>query len=200
MAAQTTQSARSISRHFSTARVSSAKPGGYRVPAAHKSVGSKRVKPRVPAIGERKILRKRLVLSNTNALEVHGMEDLSSQNMADRNKVGQMLGLNEKLLDQLRAVGAFKRSQNWNMFRRPATLMRRESVELGKTIMHMTGDQAQGLRPQTIRRIITGDRSTGKSLLVLQAMSMAFLQNWVVINIPEGMARMTAWSMVRCLY
>jgi small subunit ribosomal protein S29 len=144
--------------------------------------------PKLPLIGERKALRKRIVLSNTNALEVQGMQDLSVTNMADETRIGQVLGLKGELLDQLRDVKAFKPTQNWNMFRRPGTLMRRESVELGRTVMDVNTGLVEE-RPRTVRRIIAGEQSTGKSLMLLQAMSMAFMNEWVVINVPEGMCR-----------
>ncbi|ERF77132.1 hypothetical protein EPUS_07673 [Endocarpon pusillum Z07020] len=136
-------------------------------------------------IGERKALRKRIVISNTNALEVQGLRDLNVKNMVDETQIGQMLALNEELLDHLRDVRAFKPTQNWNMFRKPSTLMRRESVEMGRTILDVSAGQAEE-RPRTVRRIIAGERGTGKSLMLLQAMSMAFLNDWVVINVPEG--------------
>jgi small subunit ribosomal protein S29 len=147
-----------------------------------------RVVPKLPMIGERKALRKRIILSNTNALEVRGMQDLNVKNMADDDQIGQVLGLNGELLDQLREVKAFKPTQNWKMFRRPGTLMRRESVELGRTILDVKAGQAVEVS-RTVRRIIVGSRSTGKSLMLLQAMSMAFMNQWVVINVPEGMFR-----------
>lgn len=116
------------------------------------------------------------------------MRDLSLDNMADDAQIGQVLGLDGKLLDQLRELKAFKPTQNWNMFRKPGTLMRRESTELGRMVMDVMAGHAEQ-KPRTVRRIIAGDRGTGKSLMLLQAMSMAFLNDWVVINIPEGTVR-----------
>jgi small subunit ribosomal protein S29 len=136
-------------------------------------------------IGERKALRKRIVLSNTNALEVQGMQDLNLHNMADQSQIGQVLGLNGGLLDQLREIDAFKPTQNWNMFRKPGTLIRRESVELARTLMDVMAVYAED-KPKTIRQILTGDRGTGKSLMLLQVAAMAFLNEWIVINVPEG--------------
>lgn len=149
---------------------------------------SKRVKEKPPAVGERKAQRKRIVLSNTNALEISDMADLTPENMADDAMVAKILGLEGKLLDQLREAKAFKPTQNWNMFRRPATLVRKETISLGekiRTINESVGGEV-GLGPSTIRQIIAGDRSTGKSLLLVQAMSMAYLNKWIVINVPEG--------------
>ena len=137
--------------------------------------------------GERKAERKRVVLSNTNALEVATMQDLTVQNMADSGQIGKMLGLDNNLLDQLREAKAFKPTQNWKMFRRPGTLMRRETVMLGERFHEVNESQGtEGLGATSYREIITGERHTGKSVLLLQAMSMAFLHGWVVINVPEG--------------
>jgi len=115
------------------------------------------------------------------------MEDLSTANMSDEEKIGQVLGLEGTLLDQLREAKAFKTMQDWNVFRRPATLFRRDTLEIGLQIQDINqSGGGNGLRPMTIRSIITGEKATGKSLLLLQAMSMAYLNNWIVINIPEG--------------
>ena len=116
------------------------------------------------------------------------MQDLNVKNMADEAQIGHVLGLNGQLLDQLREGRAFKPTQNWKMFRRPGTLIRRESVELARAVLDVKADDA-GERPRTIGQIIVGERSTGKSLMLLQAMGMAFMNGWVVINVPEGMFR-----------
>ncbi len=77
------------------------------------------------------------------------MQDLDAGNMADEAQVGQILGLEGELLDRLRDVKAFKPTQNWNMFRKPGTLVRRESVELGRTVMDIKAGQRDG-RPRTV--------------------------------------------------
>ena len=149
----------------------------------------RRERPKPPAVGERRALLKRIVLSNTNALEIPGMEDLTRENMTDGARVGQVLGLEGNLLDQLREAKVFKPTQNWNMFRRPATLIRKETVALGRSIQEVNdGLNGKELGALTQQQIIAGERSTGKSLLLLQAMSMAYLNNWIVLNVPEGIS------------
>ena len=138
-----------------------------------------------PAIGERKALRKRIVLSNTNALEVRGLQDVDAQSMTDESLRGQVLGIPGPVVDQLRAVEAFKVSQGWPLFRRPAMLMRKDTLEMAKEIE----DISLGTQGQAIRRVFVGERGSGKTVMLLQAMTMAFLKGWVVINIPEGMFR-----------
>jgi small subunit ribosomal protein S29 len=113
-------------------------------------------------------------------MDVQGLETLTNDNMLSTEKMGQMLALEGTLIDRLRDVKAFKTTQNWNMFRRPATLMRQESIELGNDF------EAIKSKPKTIQRLITGDKNSGKSVHLLQAMSMAFMNNWVVINVPEA--------------
>jgi small subunit ribosomal protein S29 len=113
-------------------------------------------------------------------MDVQGLETLTKDNMLSTEKMGEMLALEGTIIDRLRDVKAFKTTQNWNMFRRPATLMRQESIELGNDFEAIKNE------PRTIQRIITGDKKSGKSVLLLQAMSMAFLNNWIVINVPEA--------------
>ncbi|EOD45205.1 putative mitochondrial ribosomal protein [Neofusicoccum parvum UCRNP2] len=139
---------------------------------------------RRPAQGERKQLRKRIVLSNTNALEVRGLQDLKPEDIGDSHIQGKVLGIPmEPVVDQLRAVDAFKPNQGWGLFRRPAMLARRETVELGNLVSAVQA--ADGTK--TARKIIHGDRASGKTTLLLQAMTMAFLKDWVVINFPDAM-------------
>lgn len=135
-----------------------------------------------PAPGERKALRKNIVLSNTNALEVPGLRELDAETLKDSTIEGTVLALGDTEVDSLRAVDAFKPRQGWYYFRRPATLMRKETMQLAK-LFEEAGTPANR---KTVRRVITGDRFTGKSTLLLQGMAVAFLKNWVVINIPDG--------------
>ena len=133
---------------------------------------------RRPAIGERKALRKRVVLSNTNALEIDGLQDISMEKLMDEKLQGQVLGIPGEVVDQLRAVEAFKVAQGWGLYRRPAMLVRRETGEYARMM--------ENLGKETKRRVLVGERSSGKSVMLLQAMAIAFLKGWVVINLPEG--------------
>ncbi|TKA69470.1 hypothetical protein B0A49_05208 [Cryomyces minteri] len=137
---------------------------------------------RPPAPGERKALRKRIVLSNTNALEVQGMPDLSDKNITDASLVCRVVGIPGLVVDSLRAVEAFKPTQGWGLFRRPAALVRKETLQLGRYIQEV--ETAEGKK--TIRRVVVGERGSGKSTLLLQAMTMAFVKGWVVVNIPDA--------------
>lgn len=94
------------------------------------------------------------------------------------------MALPDEVVDSLRAVEAFKVGQGWGFFRKPATLIREEAFQLGKLMDGVaTQDGSEG---QTVRRVIHGDRAAGKSVLLLQAMAMAFLKGWIVISIPES--------------
>lgn len=135
-----------------------------------------------PAQGERKAQRKRIVLSNDNALEVSSLRDLTKDNVLSEQNEGKVMGLpQETVVDALRAVEAFKTSQGWGLFRRPAVLMRKEAIELARLFKEAESSK------KTIRRILCGQRMSGKSTLVLQGLTMGFLRDWFVINIPEGM-------------
>lgn len=160
------------------------KVAGTRAPKLRES-NSARIKkkekerPKPPPVGQRKAERKRIVLSNTNALPITGLETLSKDNMADAGKVGQMLSLDGPLLDQLREAKAFKVTQNWSLFRTPSILMRDEAVELGADLQDII--EGKG----TIRKLIVGDKASGKSVHLLQGMSLGYMNKFVVINIPD---------------
>lgn len=140
-------------------------------------------RPRPPPVGERRTLRKRIVLSNPNALDVQGMPDLSVENMVDARLRGSVVGLPVPMLDQLRAVQAFKPTQGWSIFRRPGTVVRRETLELGRLFERIESEGED--KGKVFKRIITGTRGTGKTVHLLQAMAMGFLRKWVVITVPE---------------
>jgi small subunit ribosomal protein S29 len=128
--------------------------------------------------GERKAARKRIVLSNTNAIEVSNMADMTAT--LESAQIGTVLGIPGPVVDQLRTVEAFKSNQGWGLFRRPGCLVRAESVELVKIL-----DQVE-VGKKTSMTILDGDKRSGKSILMLQAMSTAFLKGWIVVNIPDG--------------
>lgn len=148
-----------------------------------KKAGATKETSRRPAPGELKQLRKRIVLSNTNALEVPDLEDLTAEDIGDSHIQGKVLGIPmEPIVDQLRAVDAFKPNQAWGLFRRPAMLVRGETLELGRLVSAVQAEDGN----KVVRKIVHGDRASGKTTLLLQAMTMAFLKGWVVINVPDG--------------
>lgn len=148
---------------------------------------STETRARPPAVGERKALRKRIVLSNPNALEVEGMQDLSPETMIDGRLRGSVLGLPVHMLDQLRAVQAFKPRQGWNIFRRPGTVLRRDSLEMGQLFEKISGDGEPAEKGKVVRKVLTGPKGSGKTVHLLQAAAMGFLKKWVVITVPDGM-------------
>ncbi|KAK3115524.1 hypothetical protein LTR53_005019 [Teratosphaeriaceae sp. CCFEE 6253] len=139
---------------------------------------------RPPAAGERKASRKRVVLANPNALEVVGLEDLTTAIVGDMEKLnemeGKVLGLGEDTVEALRALEAFKAGQGWSLFRRPAALVRRETVRLGLDL------HATKTRKRVTRRVLFGERGSGKSVLLLQGLAMAYLRGHIVLHFPEA--------------
>ncbi|KAH9888282.1 mitochondrial ribosomal death-associated protein 3-domain-containing protein [Xylariomycetidae sp. FL2044] len=180
----------SASATFSTSAQLSAKSSGSQFRAGKRMVlGKKKRQPdrfKPPAPGERKAFRKRIQLSNDNALEVSGLEILNLQNIVDPKTVGNIVRLSDTVIDQLRASEAFKPTQNWALFRSPHMLIRNETVNLAKKITDTVANK------QTLRMVITGEKGSGKSILGLQALATGFMNNCVVINIPEGQDLTTA--------
>lgn len=145
-------------------------------------------KGKPPLPGERKAYRKRITLSNDNAIAVPWLTDMGPESLLDSANVAKVLALPEEVQDQLRASEAFKPTQCWKMFRKPSVLVRKETVDL------MNKMQSAAEKRQTLRMVLTGDKIAGKSLMVLQAMAHAYLNNWVVIHIPEGMIKRPTWT------
>lgn len=138
------------------------------------------VRVKKPEPGQRKAFRKRIQLSNNNAVAVPGLPVLDAETMAKKENLCKMVGLPDKLVDQLRALEAFKPTQFWGLFRQPHMLVRTETVALIERL------NEAATQKQTLRTVLTGGKNSGKSLMLLQAMSHALLNKWVVINIPEG--------------
>jgi small subunit ribosomal protein S29 len=135
---------------------------------------------RPPAPGERKAMRKRIILSNPNAIEVPGLKEMTAETLMDPSMVGKVATIPGPVVDQLRAVEAFKVPQGWGLFRAPSTLVREESRALTEKLL------GAGEAKKTIVTVLDGARGTGKSMMLLQAMAAAFTDGWIVISIPEG--------------
>ncbi|CZT18162.1 related to ribosomal protein [Ramularia collo-cygni] len=144
---------------------------------------------RPPAIGERRELRKRVVLSNTNALEVK-LQDLKTATTRSsqlHELQGKVLGVGKETVDALSALEVFKPTQGWSLFHRPATLVRKETVEISGDIEWIAEALSKPDIPsRTVRKVLFGERGSGKSVLQLQALAMASLRKWVVVHIPEA--------------
>ncbi len=138
-------------------------------------------RPKAPAPGERKAFRKRIVLSNNNALAVPGLEEMAAGDLAAASNQGRILALPDAVVDQLRASEAFKPTQTFSLFRQPSLLVRAETVALAQRLQ-----QDVAAEHKTLRIVVDGPRIAGKSVLLLQAMAHGFLNDWLVISIPEG--------------
>lgn len=172
--------------------LAAAKKGAVAKPAARQgttlrlSKNKRETTGRPPAPGERLASRKKVVLSNTNALEVQGLQDLNEQNGKSAKIVefeGQVLGLTDANVEALRALEAFKHTQAWNLFRRPATVIRKDTVAIAKALE----DAKDG--KNVAKKVLFGEKGSGKSVLHLQAMALALNKGWVVIHIPNGMLK-----------
>lgn len=136
--------------------------------------------------GERKVLQKNIVLSNTNA-PVLPLPEMMLDICGKEETEGTVFQIPDSVLDSLKALGAFKTGQHWPYFQRPSTLVRKESVQIGKLILWIdAGEVAKG-EERCARIILDGTRGSGKSIVLAQAMNWAIQSNWVVIAIPNGM-------------
>lgn len=138
------------------------------------------VSAKKPNPGERKAFRKRIQLSNNSALPVQGLEELSAETMARAESKGKMFAIPDLVVDQLRALEAFKTTQTWNLFRRPHFLVRDETVELMSRLESSTD------KKEALKCVLVGSKLSGKSIAMMQAMSYALMNDWVVFHVPEG--------------
>jgi small subunit ribosomal protein S29 len=119
-------------------------------------------------------------------MEVSGLPTLSIEEISNSAAFGKVMAIPGQVVDSLRVLGAFKRSQGWSNYRRPAFLMTEKSSELREAIVDITRDNRNGdSQILSMRRIIHGPKKSGKSVLLLQAMTMAILNEWFVFNIPQ---------------
>lgn len=114
------------------------------------------------------------------------MQDLSPDTMIDARLRGAVLGLPVPMVDQLRAVQAFKPKQGWSIFRRPGTVMRQDTLEMGRMVEKISGASDASEKGKVVKKIVTGLKGSGKTVHLLQGMAMGFLKKWVVIAVPDG--------------
>ena len=141
------------------------------------------VKAKPPNPGERKAVRKKIVLSNPNALDVPKVVDVETENVLQQDAVGKIMGIPSSAVDCLRTLGSFRASQGWRFFGSPSFLIREETKDLAKALRDI--DSARS-NDHVVRTVIVGERGSGKSMHLLQATVLASLREWVVISIPEG--------------
>jgi len=134
--------------------------------------------------GERKQIRQRIVLSNTNAPPVN-LGELTVDVFTHKPTIGSVFSFAPHDVDRLRELQAFKRTQDWKYFYRPSTVMRKESLVLGEMLKAIQ----EGEKGVCERVVLAGPKGSGKSVLLLQAMSWALQWEWVVISIPNGTRR-----------
>lgn len=174
------QARRSYAQQFGEKYVP--KKGVHRVAGKTRQVAKKEKRidwgPRIYP-GERKSFRKRIILSNNNALEV-ALPSANSRSMDTQENIGKMVVLGPSAIDRLRTANAFKPTQTWSYFNRPAFLVRKETVDLCQRMNKAIE------KKQALRIVVSGDKVAGKSMLMLQAMVHAYENQWIVLHIPEG--------------
>ena len=178
-----------------------------------------------PAPGERKAMRKRIVLSNTNALEVEGLRELDSKMLGEwEESVVRELQAGEDDLVMQGALGLLE--GEGGEAKGEAKVVGKVVALMGSTVDSLRAVEAfkttQGwglfrrpgllIREESValskklilseeggvlRLVIDGERGTGKSLLLLHAMATAFVRGWVVVNIPEGELRIFFFGYVK---
>lgn len=150
-------------------------------------IKKKVVAPAKPAYGEgeRKMLRRRIVLSNPNAKPVE-LPEMTGDLAGNLDTAGSVFALTDTVLGKLQALEVFETKQHWPFFHRPSTLIRTETVLIG-VLLNNVGNTLGGNQLH-LRCILDGYYGSGRSILLLQAIAWALQKNWVVIPIPNGRA------------
>ena len=164
---------------------------GHRLPTrgskmTYSPKGKRRGQPakaKPPEPGERRAFRKRIRLTNPNALPVPNTLDLGPQLGTQPECEGKVMSIPQTLLERLQTIGAFKSNQGWRYYSRPSMLIRRETLELAECVKCIASGKSAA---HTVRSVIVGERGSGKSMHILQAMLFAMLKDWIVIHVPEG--------------
>lgn len=137
------------------------------------------------AIGELRAKKEEIALKNQNALSVMGLKELDPNQLTQdsKNVRGRVFAIPRKLVDGLANAKVFKKTQRWGLFNRPGFLVTDDTIRLAGLVQDMTTGKSSG---KSISRIITGRKGAGKTLYLLQAATLALLQKWIVISVPEG--------------
>jgi small subunit ribosomal protein S29 len=193
------QSFISLQRSFSTTAISLAKkgakiapkPAGQKVTKRDRRIAAASNKGKPPAPGERKAQRKRILTESKNVLSVPGLPtfDLAVTTSSSKaltlsqdglSGTAQVVELQDETVNRLKAIGGFQPQQSWRYLARPAVLLSKDAKEVLSQL------QRAGKSRSTYREIIVGPRASGKSGLLLQAMSGAWNLGWTVIHIPDS--------------
>lgn len=140
------------------------------------------------AIGELRAKKELLPLKNQNALSVMGLKEMDlNQLTQESDKVrGRVFAIPKDLVDPLANAKIFKRTQRWGLFNRPGILVTDDTIRLAGLMENITAGKSSR---KSISKIVTGRKGAGKSLYLLQAATLALMQKWVVISLPEGKKR-----------
>ncbi|KAF8472788.1 mitochondrial ribosomal death-associated protein 3-domain-containing protein [Kalaharituber pfeilii] len=90
--------------------------------------------------GLRRAQRKNLVLSNNNAINVP-LATFKAQTAVTTHDVGRVFSFEGQMVDTLKTLEGFQRKQGWEFFRTPSTLVREESIEIGRLIAWVNGEK-----------------------------------------------------------
>ena len=110
-------------------------------------------------VGARRAERKKIVLANPNATDA-GLETLEAQ--VSDNADGTVVKFDGSTTDMLKALEVFQVKQGWQFFYEPSTLIRKESIELGKLLAWVNGE---GVRSGEGRGVESQGKSAGGEIV-----------------------------------
>lgn len=110
-------------------------------------------------VGARRAERKKIVLANPNATDV----ELDTLRAKISGKVdGAVVKFDGPTIDMLRLLEVFQLKQGWQFFHRPSTLIRKESIELGKLLAWVNGERVYEGEDPNVAKVESESKLVGE--------------------------------------
>ena len=110
-------------------------------------------------VGARRAQRKKIVLANPNANDV----ELPTLRVRVSDEAdGTVVKFDGPTIDMLRALEVFQTKQGWQFFHGPSTLIRKESVELGKLLAWVNGEVVHSGEGSGVAKVESEGKAEGE--------------------------------------
>ena len=123
-------------------------------------------------------------IANTNAYKPDiTMVRLDHESGFDFGNCGKLVTFSDITVKNLEACKFFDRHHGFQFFHYPATLLRRQTVELAEDFLIQRRGGGSGQR----RTLLVGGPGSGRSVILAQLLAVGWHTNHVVVFLPRGM-------------
>ena len=124
-------------------------------------------------------------IANPNAFKPDiTMFRLDHESGFDFGSCGKLATFSDIAVRNLEACKFFGKHHGFQFFHYPATLLRRQTVELAEEFLK----QRRGGRSAQRRTVLVGGPGSGRSVILAQILAVGWHTNHVVVFIPRGMS------------